>query len=134
MAVLHYFKHELGRETVSVGEFSLALEAALRAFGLSVQVTHVAATPPSLAQFDLRQLAGESGGGLELFFFPRLREELRHQLDRSPKVVHFSGLRSCVKQMLGTRRWSARCQSLGSRDSAVWAAAGETATEKRKTA
>src|SRR5580700_6870048 len=35
-AVLHYFKDELQREHVSVGEFAVALEKALRGFGLSV--------------------------------------------------------------------------------------------------
>src|ERR1700677_2701568 len=35
-AVLHYFKHELQRQSVSVGEFALALEKVLRSFGLSV--------------------------------------------------------------------------------------------------
>jgi hypothetical protein len=35
-AVLHYFKYELGRTHVSVGEFSMALEKVLRGFGLSV--------------------------------------------------------------------------------------------------
>lgn len=112
-AVLHYFKNELGRETVSVGEFSQALELALRGFGVSVQVTHVSATPPPrLAEFDLCELAGEAGGGFELFFFSRLREALRRQLHRSPQVVHCTGLRGCVKQLLGTRRWSPRCQNL----------------------
>ena len=35
-AVLHYFKQELSRDFVSVGEFAIALEKALRGFGLSV--------------------------------------------------------------------------------------------------
>ena len=35
-AVLHYFKHELKRQFVSVSEFALALEKVLRNFGLSV--------------------------------------------------------------------------------------------------
>src|SRR5580658_67141 len=39
-AVLHYFKHELQRQSVSVGEFALALEKVLRSFGLSVYADH----------------------------------------------------------------------------------------------
>ena len=35
-AVFHYFKHDLGRITVTVGEFAGALEKVLRGFGLSV--------------------------------------------------------------------------------------------------
>ena len=33
-AVFHYFKHDLGRVTVTVGEFAGALEKVLRGFGL----------------------------------------------------------------------------------------------------
>jgi hypothetical protein len=61
---------------------------------------------------DLRQLACDSGKGFELFFFPKLRDELRQQLLRDPALLHFGGLRSCVKQLTGARRWSPRCQTL----------------------
>ena len=54
----------------------------------------------------------ESGGGFELLFFPRLRHELRTQLRQSPRVVRFRGLRGCVKQLAGARRWSHRCEKL----------------------
>jgi hypothetical protein len=37
-AVLHYFKHELGRTSVSVAEFSSALEKVLRGFGFDVNM------------------------------------------------------------------------------------------------
>jgi hypothetical protein len=60
----------------------------------------------------LRLLASESGKGCELFFFPRLRDEMRCQLLQSPQVLHFRGLRSCVKQLTGAQRWSPRCQKL----------------------
>ena len=111
-AVLHYFKSELGRTSVSVAEFSEALEKALRGLGLDVKS---AAPPPAglrVAEADLMQLAGESSEAFELTFFMRLRDELRQHLRQSPQVVRFSGLRGCVKQLTGARRWSGRCQSL----------------------
>jgi hypothetical protein len=104
-AVFHYFTHELARETVTVGEFSQALENVLRGFGLTVT------RPVEFAESDLRHLAVESGTN-ELLFFPRLRDELRAQLRQSPRRVRFSGLRSCVKQLAGSRRWSPRCRHL----------------------
>ena len=61
---------------------------------------------------DLGRLARESADSLELFFFPRLRDELRAQLRQSPRVVRFRGLRGCVKQLAGARRWSHRCEQL----------------------
>jgi hypothetical protein len=127
-AVFHYFKHDLGRVTVTVGEFAGALEKVLRGFGLQSEVDeqngeHVeehsdepceeqTAAARRVLKSDLRLLACESGKGFELFFFPRLRDELRAQLLQSPEILHFRGLRSCVKQLTGARRWSPRCQTL----------------------
>lgn len=115
-AVLHYFKVELGRTSVTVGEFSEALERVLRSFGLQVQpadpIPTASETSFRIEEADLRQIACESGKGCELFFFPHLRDELRRRLDQSPELVRFTGLRGCVKQLTGARRWNRRCQAL----------------------
>jgi len=111
-AVFFYFKHELGREAVSVGEFTLALETALRGFKLCPENLAKAAEEPGLAQSDLGALAGDIGEDCELFFFPRLRNELRTQLRNTPGVIQFRGLKACVKRLAGAQRWSTRCQIL----------------------
>jgi hypothetical protein len=115
-SVFHYFKHELDRETVTVGEFVGALEKVLRGFSLPRSGQEAPDTDdPRVLESDLRALASESGDGCELFFFPRLRDELRAQLRKSPQMLRFRGLRGCVKQLAGARRWSARCQTLHDR-------------------
>jgi hypothetical protein len=114
-AVLHYFKHEQGRTAVSVPEFSSALEAVLRGLGHTVLAEGDAASGKRLAPADLLKLASESGTGCELFFFPRLRDALRHQLNRSPGLVRFHGLRGCAKQLVGARRWTTRCERMSDR-------------------
>jgi hypothetical protein len=111
-AVLHYFKVEQGKSFVSVQEFSRTLASVLRGFGLCVSTDEAAPSPRRISESDLRELACEAGKGFELAFFPRLRDELRQQLNRSPQVVRFKGLRSCVKQLAGARRWTGRCQCL----------------------
>ena len=112
-AVFHYFREELGRETVSVAEFSLALERVLRGFSLKEPVSEAAdGEIPQRAHSDLTRLVGDSDRSGELFFFPRLRDELRAQLQQSPQMLCFQGLRPCVKQLTGARRWCGRCQSL----------------------
>ena len=111
-AVLFYFKNEQGRVSVSVGEFSLALEQVLRGFGLVINSSENASPAPRTAEADMRQLACESGKGFELAFFDLLRKELRHQLKASPQLLRFKGLRSCVKQLAGAQRWCKRCQKL----------------------
>jgi hypothetical protein len=111
-SVFHYFKAELDRETVTVGEFALALEKVLRGFGLTLYADEPPPLAKQILETDLGHIARESAGSLELFFFPKLRNELRTQLRQSPRVLRFRGLRGCVKQITGARRWSNRCEKM----------------------
>jgi hypothetical protein len=111
-AVFHYFKHELGRQTVSVGEFASALQRLLRGFAATAGQSKDANLRPRVLESDLHRLARESGHGCELLFFARLRVELQQHMQRAPRVLRFRGLRGCVKQLTGARRWSPRCQHL----------------------
>jgi len=108
-SVFHYFKHDLQRETVTVGEFAGALERVLRNLGLTL---YPGKQERDILESDLSLLARESGVSLELFFFPRLRDELRFQLRQSPRLLRFHGLRRCVKRLTHSRRWGARCEQL----------------------
>jgi hypothetical protein len=111
-SVFHYFKTELERESVTVGEFAQALEKALRGLGLTLFAEKCEACINATLEADLALIARESADSLELFFFPRLRHELRTQLRHSPRVLRFYGLRGCVKQLAGARRWSSRCEKM----------------------
>ncbi len=111
-AVFHYFKHELGRQSVSVGEFAGALEKVLRGFAATAQSPLTPQSGARVLESDLYRLAQESGQGRELVFFPRLRTELQRHLRQGPRMLRFRGLRGCVKHLAGTRRWSPRCQTL----------------------
>lgn len=108
-AVFHYFHYELERDSVTVGEFASMLERVLRGLGLNVRPAETSVQKPGA---DLVALARESGPARELSFFPRLRQEVRVQLQASPGMVRFSGLRRCVKQLAGRRRWCPRCEHL----------------------
>lgn len=107
-AVFHFFKHDLGRQTVTMAEFAEALEKALGTF----QSVPAESDLPPVHASDLLGLARESAEGCELFFFPRLRDELKKQLERTPPILRFSGLRCCVKQLTGAQRWTLECRSL----------------------
>jgi hypothetical protein len=111
-AVFYYFKHELGRQTVSAGEFAGALEKVLRGFAAVVPPPPPPCPAAPILESDLCRLAHESGPGRELAFFPRLRAELRQHLREPSRMVRFHGLRGCVKQLAGARRWSPRCRIL----------------------
>ena len=111
-SVFHYFKNELERETVTVGEFAMALEKVLRNLGFTIRTGMADGPTQDIIETDLCLFARESASGLELFFFPRLRNELRAQLRQSPRLLRFRGLRGCVKELTGARRWSGRCERL----------------------
>ena len=111
-SVFHYFKHDLGRQTVSVAEFAEAFESVLLRLGLKLDAGQVIATGAGQPAADLRLLACEAGFGSELVFFPRLRASVREQIRSSPQLIRFHGLRACVKQLAGAHRWSPRCDQL----------------------
>ena len=115
-AVLHYFKEELGKTCVTIGEFTQTLERALAALGMKVQSVSVKSDPPPLkrtvVESDLCGLLSESQPVMELLLFPNLRVVVQKLLDGSPDVIRFHGLRPCVKQILHVRRWSEGCQRL----------------------
>ena len=108
-AVLHYFKQEEGRESVTLGEFAEALEKVLQGFEFPGTSTE---GESRVLEADLQKLAADSGEAFELTFFPRLRDEMRAGLQKSPQMLRFRGLRNCVMRLTGARRWSARCENL----------------------
>jgi hypothetical protein len=111
-AVLHFFRVEQQRESISIAEFSKALEIVLCGLGLNAKPEdspHAPAAQRPVVETDLCVLAGEGG---ELFFFPRLREEVRRSLDGTPRVLRFHGLRACVKHLTGAKHWSSQCRAL----------------------
>jgi hypothetical protein len=109
-AVFHYFKHDLQLPTITMGELCEAMERVLRSFAPPTQ------PPPAVvselvSEADLSRLADESAGS-ELLFFARLRAEVHARLCEAPAQLRFCGLRRCVKQLTGARRWGRRCGSL----------------------
>ncbi len=113
-AVFHYFQNEMNRESVTLKEFSGAMERVLRGFLRSGTQPEEALADQTVAESDLRRIVDEADR-TELLFFPRLRDELRAQLRAEPRMLRFHGLRGCVKELAGARRWSPRCQDLHDR-------------------
>lgn len=112
-SVFHYFKHDLGRKTVSVAEFAAAFESVLNGLGLKPGGgTRPAPTRDDSANKDLQLLLSHAGAAGELAFFPRLRTAVLAQFQLTPRLVRFRGLRGCVKRLLGAERWSPRCDRL----------------------
>jgi len=111
-AVLHYFRQVLGRTSVSLAEFSQALEQALSNLGIKAKLAISGPFAADEAETDLLGLAFQSSKGCELFFFRSLREEVHRKLELRPQMLVFRGLRVCVMQLTGSKRWGRRCQRL----------------------
>ncbi len=101
-SVFHYFKNDLCRESVTVGEFAGALEKVLRNLGFTIRAGALESHKPETMETDLGLMARESGDGFELFFFPRLRDELRAQLRQCAAGAALSRL-ARLRQATGRR-------------------------------
>ena len=110
-AVLHYFKHELKQNYVSVDEFTDALEKVFRNLRVDFGSKNEAA-PIRVEEADLKLIAMEAGKELELLFFQQLRAELKRRLQECPQILRFRGLRECAKLLAGSTRWNRRCQTI----------------------
>ena len=112
-AVLYHFKVDLGRASVSVGEFTMALEVILRGFGFKVMATTGdEEDEPDAAETNLHDLAHQAGEGLEMVFFCTLRDQIHADLHGKPQLLRVKGLREAVRKLTGAKKWSPRCQKL----------------------
>ena len=113
-AVLFYFKVDLGRNSVSVGEFTMALERVLRGFGFKIMATGEDGDRPhsDATETDLHDLAHQVGEGLEMVFFCTLRDQIHADLHGKPELLRVKGLRKAVSKLTGAKQWSPRCQKL----------------------
>lgn len=109
-AVVYFFRHDLGRTTVSVADFAATLRQALAGLGLSLEL------PTQQGELglatDLAGLLAQAPESRELVLFARLRQHLGQQLRTQPASIRYCGLRGCVRRVLGARRWTRRCQRL----------------------
>ncbi len=68
----------------------------------------------SLPNYDPEAALGQIAAGVSprVLESPQRLDAVRRELDGSPTVLRFSGLRECVKRLTGAKRWSAHCQAL----------------------
>jgi hypothetical protein len=64
------------------------------------------------AAIHLNDLAARMGGAFELEFFRQLDHELKAASDHRLSVMEVDGLRACVMQLRGARRWNSGCRKL----------------------
>ncbi len=113
-AVILYLREELGKHLVSFQEYAEVLEQVMKGFGFDFSLnTPTNASPTQVEKTDISDWLGRKECGFELMMFQRLRKELSRKLtEQPPGVLWIHGLRKCVKNHLGARRWSRKCQDL----------------------
>ena len=115
-SVFHYFKIELERETVTVGEFSLALEKVLRHLGYTIHAGESGTRsrhPRNRSRPARARIRRQPG----TFFLPAPARRTCATSSASRRAsLRFRGLRGCVKQLAGARRWSPRCEQIAGSD------------------
>lgn len=128
-AVVHYFREELGKESVCINEFIDSLSFVLKEFGYEVETRSFESLSaeendeiPSDSETQITKSQSnslveiledqrEKGELMELSFFKQLRETVLSELQDQPDILLFTGLRPCVQTMLSASRWTGRCES-----------------------
>jgi hypothetical protein len=110
-AVSYYFRNDLHKNSVTITEFTNTLQTVFRGLGLAAETT-ADCFSSRVMESNLCAVAEAAGWTLELWFYPRLREELRRQITRSPHVLRFTSLQECARRLAGVKRWNKRCTEI----------------------
>lgn len=127
-AVVHYFREELRRETVSIHEFIDSLSFVLKEFGYEVEIRNIESQyseeqgeylgeveimkerSQSNSLVEILEKQRKTGALMELGFFKKIREIVAHELQGNPDILLFTELRPCVQSMLASSKWTRRCE------------------------
>ena len=105
-AVHLYATENAPQRTVAAGEVTAIVEALLERLGHS-DVARAYSGRLELADIWLDEVAARAAGGFELGFYRQLDHALTVAAEDQTRTVRVMGLRSCVMQLRGDRRWSA---------------------------
>lgn len=108
-----YLTNHYRGSVIDSDELFARIEKTLSSLGLNDVAANIDKTPPPV-RISLNELARRAGSGYELSFFQLLAEQLDSALQGGALRVEFYGMRSCVKRMTSTRKWSSRCDQMRS--------------------
>lgn len=89
------------------------IEKTLSNLGLEEVAGNIDKTPPPV-RISLSELARRAGDGYELAFFRLLDEQLRSAATGGANRVECHGLKTCVRRLSSSKKWSNRCEQLQS--------------------
>jgi hypothetical protein len=104
-SIVHYLRHELKKDSVTLQDFVNLSQELLNNFLESQQ-------EKTEEVCDLYQLAQKAGYGFELHFYDILRDHLSKMSHGGHASCVFVGLKRCVKFLAGHQRWRNRCRHI----------------------
>jgi hypothetical protein len=111
-AAIHLYACEcLPQRTIAADEIAEVVEAVLMKLGYT-ELAMAYRQRHQTAEVRLDGITGQSPAGFELEFFRQLDTALRPITSEDLAVMHLRGLRGCVMQLRGARRWCVGCRSL----------------------
>ena len=112
-ALLHYFKYEVSKEKVTIGEFTEALVDLLQKLGYQVSESgSIVSSEETYVEIHLDDFVDHQSAAMEMAFFSKLRSAVKEALSDSAPSLKITGLRPCVLALSGSRRWNNRCREL----------------------
>jgi hypothetical protein len=110
VAVWHFFKRDLNRDSVLASEFAQALRQVLDDLGFHDASVRSNKPPLEVCECNLRDWITANPSPLELVLYPRLRLEVRSCLARTPKLLRIRGLKPLSQYLTGSSRWNDHCR------------------------
>ena len=110
-AVYHYVREHARDRLVTVAEIGEMVQALLAMLGYD-ETSERYSGQSARTEIRLDEVAAAGGAGFELAFFRELDVALSATTNGELRRVRLSGLRACVLQLRGTRRWSVACRRL----------------------
>lgn len=111
--VERFLTHHYRGTVIGSDELFDRIEKTLSNLGLDEVADNIDKTPPPV-RISLSELARRAGTGYELAFFRLLDEQLRSAASGGANRVECYGLRTCVKRLSSSKKWSRRCDLLES--------------------
>jgi len=111
-AAVHAFAVNTRSESVMLsGEITEVVAAVLATLGYD-WISEAYAAGADRVAIHLNELAWRTNAGFELEFFQQLDHALGAAANRRLVAMRLDGLRACVMQLRGARRWTAGCRQL----------------------
>ncbi len=110
-AVQLYARENAAGQTVAAAEVVDIIEALLERLGHE-DIARTYTGHRNRADIWLDEIVARAAGGFELGFYRQLDAALDVTAQQQTRAVRVMGLRSCVMQLRGDRRWSAGCRRL----------------------